>query len=178
MDSPYERSPSTTRDARKSRASGSTVLSAEDLNASRVQIARVEGPVETLPKISLQAFQACQPSSQQDALLFLASQPDANRLLISVPVDQLLTLIDLTAAGRMVLRKLTGVDPNERDAKAVSRWEWIKDATTGEIVLSLTFGSGGRLDFWLPGAMPARMLEGFQAVMGKIDAAPAGTIVS
>jgi hypothetical protein len=144
----------------------------------KAQISAAEGTVETLPKIVLQTIQACQPSKQQDALLLLASQPAANKLLISVPVDQLLTLIDLTAAGRMVLRKLTGVDPHERDAKAVTRWEWVKDTTTGEIVLSLTFGYGGRLDFWLPGAMPARMLEGLQAVLGRIDAAPAGTIVS
>jgi hypothetical protein len=155
-----------------------TALSAPEPSALQAQIAAGEDTVETLPKIILEAFQACQPSKQQDALLFLASQPGSNRLLISVPVDQLLTLIDLTAAGRMVLRKLTGIAPHDREAKAVTRWEWVKDTTTGEIVLSLTFGSGGRLDFWLPGAMPTRMLEGFQAVLGKIDAAPAGTIVS
>jgi hypothetical protein len=153
-------------------------LSAPKSKALQPQVADDADIIQACPKITLQAFQACQPSEQENALLFMASQEGATRVLISVPSDQLLTLIDLTAAGGMALRKLTGVDPGDREAKPVSRWEWVKDTKTGEIVLSLTFGSGGRLDFWLPGAMPALMLEGLQAAMGQSDATPPGTLFS
>ena len=133
---------------------------------------------QTPPRITLQALQAYQVSQDEDALLLLALQHSSSELVISVPFGQLFKLIDLTAAGRIALRKLAGADSNRREAHLVSQWEWSKDMQTGKVYLSLTFGAGGRLDFRLPDAMAESMLEGLQVLMEQTSAAPDGTIFS
>jgi hypothetical protein len=109
------------------------------------------------------------------ALLLKVRQPDGRELILALPAAQLTALVDMAAMGHTECRRLAGVDPDQREAYATTWWELARDQASSSVILSLTFGSGGRLDFLLDGRMPAQMLETLEVLTGRSTPIAHGT---
>jgi hypothetical protein len=86
--------------------------------------------------------------------------------VMAFPYDQLFGLADMAALAIAESAKARKANPYERSPYTVSWWELSRHAMTGQAILSLTFGAGGRLDFLLPDPMPLYMHETLGALLG------------
>ncbi len=111
-------------------------------------------------------------------LLVKARLADGQGIVLAVPADQLIALVDLAAMGHTQCKRLAGVSEDQREAYTTRWWELARDESTGSVILSLTFGSGGRLDFLLSDMMPAQMLETLEVLTGKSTPLALGTRLS
>jgi hypothetical protein len=118
-----------------------------------------------LSAIPIQKITGGMATDDGDYVLIRAEPSPENEITLAVKHDQLQNLIDLLALGHMQSRKIQGVPLERRDVHRTTWWEISSDPTTGQVILSLTFGSGGRLDFALPGTMPAQMLETLRVLL-------------
>jgi hypothetical protein len=98
------------------------------------------------------------------------AQPDIGEVTIAFPTDQLLPLIALAAVGHTKALSLQHDDPNWREFHKATKFELSQDHATGMLILSLTFGVGGRLSFALPEPMPAQIAKTLQ----KLSPRPRG----
>jgi hypothetical protein len=97
-------------------------------------------------------------------------QPDIGEVTIAVPTDQLMPLIALAAVGHTKALSLLHDDPHWREFHKATTFELSQDNATGAVILSLTFGIGGRLSFALPQPMPAQIAKTLQ----KLSPPPRG----
>ena len=100
-----------------------------------------------------------QPTDDGTHVLIRAEQSSGAEIVIAVADEELGKLISACATGHMDCRKIRGVPLAQRDTFTVTWWELGFDPTNKAVVLSLTFGARGRLDFSLPGRMPMEILE-------------------
>jgi hypothetical protein len=92
-------------------------------------------------------------------VLIQTRQTSGDKTVIAIRAEQLVPLIDMLASAYMRCRQINNVPLSQRYAYRTTWWELSFTPATGLTILSLTFGSGGRLDFTLPGPMPAQILE-------------------
>ena len=80
---------------------------------------------------------------QQMALKLL--QPDGTDLVLAIPRYEILNLVDVAAHARSQSDKILKVDPKTSVGHRVIWWDLAIDDTTNQVVLTLTFGAGGKL---------------------------------
>jgi hypothetical protein len=100
-------------------------------------------------------------------MLLQTIQPDGQETIFGVPCDQLLSLVDMAALGLLQSNKATNVSSEQKTAFNVSWWEIGFVPLTKDVILSLTFGAGGRLDFRLATGMPEQILETLRVHLGQ-----------
>lgn len=102
---------------------------------------------------------------QQMALKLL--QPDGTDLVLAIPRDEILNLVDVAAHARSQSDKILKVDPKTSVGHRVIWWDLAIDDTTNQVVLTLTFGAGGKLAFLFGKDGAQRMLEALQVCLGS-----------
>jgi hypothetical protein len=110
--------------------------------------------------------------------LLKGTQPDGNNVVVAFPSEELTALVGMAALGREQSLRIQGADTDFREVFATSWFELSKDQVSATVILSLTFASGGRLHFSLPGSMPQQMLETLQQMTGAPTPPPPGTLLS
>ena len=100
---------------------------------------------------------------------------DGTENLIAFPRDQVPNLAELAALGIAQSDKILKVAPEAKGAFTVSWWTLGRDQKTGQVVLSLTFGAGGRLGFLLPNPMPEHIHETLGVMLEKSTPEKPGT---
>lgn len=86
-------------------------------------------------------------------------EPCGNFLTLGLPGEELPRLIDHAARALTARRTQLHRDDDGNGAIAVTWWNLLRDCQTGGFVLSLTFGSGGTLDFALTEHMASCMMD-------------------
>ncbi len=108
-------------------------------------------------------------------MLLKLTMADGAENVIAIPRDQIAALVDLAALGILQSETAVKADPTTRAAFRASWWELAVDAQSGQTLLSLTFGAGGRLHFLLPSPMPAHIHETLGVMLGKSTPETPGT---
>jgi hypothetical protein len=86
-------------------------------------------------------------------------EPCGNLMTLGLPGEELPRLIDHAARALTTRRTQLRRDDDGNGAIAVTWWNLLRDCQTGGFVLSLTFGSGGTLDFALTERMASCMMD-------------------
>lgn len=86
-------------------------------------------------------------------------EPCGNLMTLGVPSGVVPRLIDHAARALTARRRLLRGDDDGTGAIAVTRWNLLRDCQADGFVLSVTFGSGGTLDFALTKHMASCMMD-------------------
>ena len=105
-------------------------------------------------------------------MLLKVAKPDGQEIIVAFPKNQLANLIDMSALATEKSAEIQKEDLSIRDIHSTTWWELSRSVDSGLIVLSLTFGSGGRLHFSLPGTMPEALFETLGTMLGLIQPPP------
>ena len=101
-------------------------------------------------------------------MLLRVSQADGQELVVALPQDQLLSVVDMAALAQEQCQKIQREDSSNRGVFQTSWWELGQDIESGAVILSLKFGAGGRLHFSLPGPMPSAIYETMGVMLGLL----------
>lgn len=120
---------------------------------------------ENIVAIPIAMVAGLKPTDNGSHALVKLAQSDGNELVLAIPPDQLNQMIDGFAKVAGDARKAAGLDPKIRGSYKVSWWELGKNQN-GDPILTLTFGSGGRLDFALDNGMLGQIRETINVMLG------------
>ena len=81
--------------------------------------------------------------------------------------DNFLILVEALAIAHTRSCKILNEGDETISAYTATWWDIGEDTATKQVVLSLTFGAGGKLSFLLPGPMPGAILETLQVRLGQ-----------
>ncbi len=93
------------------------------------------------------------------------ANPDDSELILAIPPEEMRRLIDVAADNMEKCRKLVG-HPKNPYAFHSDWYEVGRNVDNGEAVLTLTFGSGGKLAFHFGATMATGLAEALNAVAG------------
>ena len=99
------------------------------------------------------------PITAGELFMIKVSQPNGEEVMLSFRPEQLPVLVELAAMGHTQCKEMAGANPSERFAYKAAQWEVAKDPLSNSILLTLGFGTGGRLSFVLPSPMPLEISE-------------------
>jgi hypothetical protein len=100
-------------------------------------------------------------------MLLKLTMADGAENLIAFPRDQIPSLANLAALSISQSEAAVKAEGEPAPAFVVSWWELGVEKESGRVVLSLTFGAGGKLRFLLPHPMPAHIHETLGVMLGK-----------
>lgn len=108
-----------------------------------------------------------QISDDGNFLLLKMTQADGSEIVLAIPSSQMTSLVDMSALGLAQAHKIKNPLSQEKVAYKASWWELGRDQPTESVILSLTFGAGGTLNFILPQPMPQAILDTLQVMLGQ-----------
>jgi len=111
--------------------------------------------IEAIP---VQAIVGMKTADDGQNLILQLADTAGTAFHLAIPREQLLAFVDVAALSKEQGDKILKIDPNQRDAFKVETCE-MSFQPNKSLVLTLTFGMGGKLSFLLEGDIPPVMLE-------------------
>ncbi|MDD4616148.1 MAG: hypothetical protein PHW76_03405 [Alphaproteobacteria bacterium] len=116
--------------------------------------------------VAIREISGSQVTEDGQNMLIKTIQSDGNELILAIPRSEILKLADVSALSQKQSDEILKIDPAIKPVFRVSWWELGFDKSTGTVMLTLTFGAGGKLSFQLWGDMPKALLDTLQVHVG------------
>jgi hypothetical protein len=124
--------------------------------------------VTQISAIPVQSLVGTMPTNDGEQVLIKLARAGGEEFVLAMTPAELLRLFD---GGAKSIADATKQSRTPTGLKRPYRVTWFElgSTTTGSVVLSLTFGSGGALSFELPGDMPAQIYETLAVGLGRSE---------
>lgn len=99
--------------------------------------------------------------------LIKAVMPNGAAIDLALPTSQMGNLIEMAAFGLTDGRKKQGIPKEEILGFPATWFEIGIDALSGQTILTMTIGAGGKITFMFDKVMAAQMLETLQVGLGR-----------